>query len=164
MLATGCRVIQSCTANRNQLIHGSFVTTLSWHIGKSWSALEYLLFWQLLPSASNVNTVPGGFGLRREAKIVLTSHYQTLNRSVFLHEQTEIKKLTDCSMFFWVLRATHPLLPQLLFQRCQAAFLPQHAAVPPARRIHIKQLLCTTVLRAWRSGREIPSERSNEAR
>lgn len=27
---------------------------------------------------------------------------------------------------------THPLLPQLLLQRGQAAFLPQHAAVPPA--------------------------------
>lgn len=27
---------------------------------------------------------------------------------------------------------THPLLPQLLLQWRQAAFLPQHAAVPPA--------------------------------
>lgn len=36
---------------------------------------------------------------------------------------------------------THPLFPQLLFQWCQAAFLPQHAAVPPAgRRIHTEQL------------------------
>lgn len=36
---------------------------------------------------------------------------------------------------------THPLFSQLLFQWCQAAFLSQHAAVPPAdRRIHTEQL------------------------
>lgn len=49
-----------------------------------------------------------------------------------------------CLPLFWVSLATYPLLPQLLFQRCQAAFLPQHAAVPPAeRKIHINQLCVT---------------------
>lgn len=44
-------------------------------------------------------------------------------------------------MYLFALVGTHPLLPQLLFQRRQATFLPQHAAVPPAeRRIHINQL------------------------
>lgn len=73
--------------------------------------------------------------------------------------------LTDCRdtcicvrlPFFWVLLATHPLLPQLLFQRCQAAFLPQHAAIPPAREIHIKQL-CVTALGAGGLGMNCQAE------
>ena len=36
------------------------------------------------------------------------------------------------SLFSSLASSTHPLLPQLLLQRGQAAFLPQHAAVPPA--------------------------------
>lgn len=43
MLATECRVIRSRTANRNQLVHGSFVTLLSWLIRKSWSVIVFWL-------------------------------------------------------------------------------------------------------------------------
>lgn len=52
------------------------------------------------------------------------------------------------------LLGTHPLLPQLLFQRCQATFLPQHAAVPPAERGIIINQLCVCMCAELR---ELPS-------
>lgn len=53
--------------------------------------------------------------------------------------ETERSKAVDVHL------ATHPLFSQLLFQWCQAAFLSQHAAVPPVdRRIHTEQL-CVAV-------------------
>lgn len=127
---------------------------LGWHIRASWSVL---LLWVSAPLAatSNIKSEKVGKDLFK---------FNTARRGVLQHEQTEIKNCWMLWNTYWsqwmqmcwcvlllfgVWRATHPLLPQLLFQRRQATFLPQHAAVPPAeRRIHITQL-CATVLAAY---------------
>lgn len=131
MLAAACRVIQSCTANRNQLIHGSFGALLSWHIRKSWSAM--VLCAPAAVTASNVS-----------AQSQRSVGFKKMFKQAVIKAWTEAcpcRKRTHMYSSSGV-RATHPLLPQLLFQRCQAAFLPQHAAVPPVERtVHI-QLLC----------------------
>lgn len=44
------------------------------------------------------------------------------------HGRKRLREMKSCGRAL----GTHPLLPQLLLQWCQAAFLPQHAAVPPA--------------------------------
>lgn len=120
----------------------------------------YLLPWRWRPPASNITThSQKSIGLRGEAKIVLTSYYKTpccmsKPRCCVTHW------LQRMQMYLWVCLpyvGTHALLPQLLFQRCQATFLSQHAAVPPAeRRIHINQL-CVAVLAGWRPRHELPS-------
>lgn len=113
-------MIQSCTANRNQLIHGSFVMQLSWHILERADVLclsGYLLPCHLKPSVSNVNTLSQkSVGLRGEAKIVLTSYYLTMHRrGSFLHEQTEIKScgcrmhLCVCLVWYSPLASSAPL-------------------------------------------------------
>lgn len=76
------------------------------------------------------------------------------------------ESLTECLSFSSLLVETHLLLPQLLFQRCQAAFLAQHATVPPAeRQTHISQLFVCIGVCSWLTGQtQTTKRRSNNQR
>lgn len=106
---------------RKPLIHGSFYSTC-WHLVYMW----WYTFqdWRVFPDDCS------------------SEKRGTDRFNKFLSQQIEI---TSGAHVFAML-GTHPLLPQLLLQRCQTTFLPQHAAVPPAEwRIYVNQLmsLCT---------------------